>query len=50
MIDCLEKNEAESLLLIPAYQFYDEKTNDSGQEIEEAAAESSEKSLLSSSF
>jgi hypothetical protein len=41
--DCFEKIEAGNVLLIRAYQFYNEKVNDSGQAIEEATAESSEK-------
>jgi hypothetical protein len=50
MIDYLEKIEAGNLLLIRTYQLYDQKVNDSGQGIEEATTEISEKLLLSSSF
>jgi hypothetical protein len=50
MIDVLEKFKAGNLLLIRAYQFYHEKVNDSGQAIQEATTESSEKSSLSSTF
>jgi hypothetical protein len=50
MIDYLEKIDAGNLLLIRAYQFYEQKVNDSGQAIGEATTESSEKLLLSSSF
>jgi hypothetical protein len=39
----LRKIEAGNLLLIRAYQFYYEEVNDSGQAIEEATSESSEK-------
>jgi hypothetical protein len=46
MIDSLKKIEPMNLLLIRAYQFYDEKVNDSGQAIEEATAETSEKIAL----
>jgi hypothetical protein len=50
MIDCLEKIDAGNLLLIRAYQFYDQKMNDSGQAIEEATTESSENCYYRAAF
>jgi hypothetical protein len=50
MTDCLEKISTGNLLVIHAYQFYNEKVDDSEQAIEEATAESSEKTPLSSRF